>query len=71
MLAATILLFTLGFGMLWAASLNIPSLEDLSERKVAGSTQIYDRTGEVLLYDVSQDTKRTLVSFDAVSPYAT
>ncbi|MEX0932415.1 MAG: transglycosylase domain-containing protein [Parcubacteria group bacterium] len=69
MAAATALLLS-GMFLLWIASLRIPALEDLSERRTSQSTRIYDRTGEILLYDLSQDVRRSLVAFEDISPYA-
>lgn len=63
----TLCFFVLGGIFLYLATLRIPDLEDLSERKVLQSTKIYDRTGEILLYDFSQDITRTIVPFDAIS----
>jgi 1A family penicillin-binding protein len=37
----------------------VPDFNSFNDRIVANSTKIYDRTGEVLLYDVHQDIKRT------------
>lgn len=64
------LLFIAGLFILWVASLRIPALESLSERKVDNSTKIYDRTGDILLYDFSRDMKRQIVPFDDISQYA-
>jgi len=36
----------------------------LRTEKIVNSTQIYDRTGKILLYDIHQDVKRTDISFD-------
>jgi 1A family penicillin-binding protein len=47
----------------------MPSLESVAERRIEQSTKIYDRTGAVLLYDLHQDVKRTIVDFDKISPY--
>src|SRR3989344_4464556 len=63
-------LFALGLMILWLATLKIPALESLSERRLDGSTKIYDRTGEILLYDFSHDIKRAAVTIDKISPYA-
>jgi len=52
------------------ASLRIPALEDISERKINQSTKIYDRTGDILLYDTSRDFRHILVPFEKISPYA-
>lgn len=60
----------IGLSMLWMASLRIPALEDLSERKDIESIKIYDRTGEILLYDTSKDVRKKTVTFDEISPYA-
>lgn len=51
----------------WIASFKIPSFQSIEERRVAESTKIYDRTGKILLYDVSQNTKRTIVPIDQIS----
>lgn len=58
--------FILIFGLiiLWLFSLNIPDFNSFEDRKIINSTQIYDRTGEILLYDIHQDIKRTDVSFE-------
>ena len=48
----------------------MPDFSSFEERKIAQSTKIYDRTGEVLLYDINRDIKRTVVQFDNISAYA-
>ena len=59
-----------GLCLLWVASLRIPALESIEERRVDSSTKIYDRTGEILLYDFSQDVRREVVPIDQISDYA-
>ena len=59
-----------GVFVLWAVSLDIPDFEYLTNRKITESTKIYDRTGEVVLYDVHRDIKRTVVPLDDISLYA-
>lgn len=61
--------FVIGFGLLWVASLKIPDLSDLTQRRVVQSTKIYDRTGEVLLYDLGQNLRRTIVPFKDISDH--
>jgi len=68
-LGAVILLIG-GLFILWVASLRIPALESISERRIDQSTKIYDRTGEILLYDMSKDVRREAVPFEDISPYA-
>ena len=55
--------------LLWAASLKTPDLNSFDSRLAGMSTKIYDRTGNVLLYDVNQQVRRTVVPFDTISPY--
>lgn len=57
-----------GITMLWAATLQIPDLASLSERKVEQSVKIYDRTGTTLLYDLNKDERRTVVPLDKIAP---
>lgn len=52
-----------------AISRDLPDPEKISERQVAQSTKIYDRTGEHLLYEVFQDQKRTIVPLEDISPW--
>lgn len=70
MAAGAVGLFIAGLMILWVASLRIPALESLAERRLDQSTQIYDRTGEILLYDFSQDVRREVVPLDKISKYA-
>lgn len=69
-LTKNILLFLAGvfiigtsFIILWLSSLKIPDFSSFEDRKVVNSTKIYDRTGEILLYDIHQDVKRTNIAF--------
>jgi len=56
-----------GLFLLWASTLKIPDLNSFEERRVAQSAKIYDRTGQILLYDLGGDTKRTVVPDEAIS----
>lgn len=56
-----------GFLLLWVSTLEIPDLSSFEERRVLQSTKIYDRTGEVLLYDLHQDVRRTIVPYENIS----
>src|SRR3989338_6671976 len=67
---ATLGLFASGIFILWVSSFRIPALEDISLRRIDQSTKIYDRTVEILLYDMSSDARRALVPFEDISPYA-
>lgn len=48
------------------ASIRVPDVGNFEERRVAQSTKIYDRTGEILLYDIHGEEKRTVVSFSDI-----
>lgn len=53
--------------LIWVSTLEIPDLSSFEERRVLQSTKIYDRTGEVLLYDLFQDVRRTVIPFEEIS----
>ena len=46
---------------------DLPRPEDFTERALILPTKIYDRTGEVLLYQLFDEEKRTVVPLDQVS----
>lgn len=52
---------------IWVSTLQIPDLSSFEDRRILQSTKIYDRTGEVLLYDLHQDVRRTIVPFTDIS----
>ncbi|MES3005016.1 MAG: PBP1A family penicillin-binding protein [Patescibacteria group bacterium] len=58
-----------GLAFVWVSTFKIPSVDTIEARKVSQSTKIYDNTGEILLFDVFQDTRRTVVPFDQISKY--
>lgn len=67
-----VVLFSAGlvaFGaiVLWAALMPIPDFKSFEDRIVAQSTKIYDRTGEILLYDVHEDVTRTVVDGEDIA----
>ena len=53
--------------LIWVSTLDIPDLSAFEERRVLQTTKIYDRTGEILLYDLNQDVRRTIVPFSEMS----
>lgn len=60
--------FFAGVFLLWAATLELPDLKSLETRKTEQSVKIYDRTGEVLLYDLHDKMQRTVVPLNDISP---
>lgn len=57
-LCALIFLF-LGGTMIWASLIKLPDLSNFEARKIANSSKIVDRTGEVVLYDINQGVRRS------------
>ena len=51
----------------WIATLKIPDFGSFESRKVIQSTKIYDRTEKVLLWDVHEDIRRTVVTSENIS----
>ncbi len=60
-------LIVVGGLFIWISSLDIPDLSAFEQRRVVQSTKIFDRTGEILLYDLHQDIRRTVVPFEDIS----
>lgn len=60
-------LISAGLIFLWIGSFKMPDFQAFDLRKVTQSTKIYDRTGEILLYDVHENVRRTVIAFDDMS----
>jgi 1A family penicillin-binding protein len=61
----------LACGVIYVAwiSRDLPNPNQLINREVAQSTKIYDRTGQHILYEISGDQKRTLVTLSEIPNY--
>ncbi|MBM3206401.1 MAG: penicillin-binding protein, partial [Candidatus Staskawiczbacteria bacterium] len=59
--------FAFGLIMFFYYTYDLPRPEKFTETPFIQSTKIYDRTGEVLLYDIYGEEKRSIVSFDKIS----
>ena len=66
LIGAALLLLLIGGGLLIFAETSVPNFEALKERRVVESSKIYDRTGEVVLYDIHAEVKRTVIAFDQI-----
>ena len=66
------LLFVVGIFMIglfaWYSK-DLPESGKIMDRSVALSTKIYDKTGEVLLYEVHGDQNRSLISINEIPDY--
>lgn len=61
--------FVFGATITWAAFMPIPAINNFENRQVAESTKIYDRTGNIVLYDVHGAMRRTAIPLEDISPY--
>lgn len=59
----------LGSTIVWATITPIPTIDNFENRKVAESTKIFDRTSNIVLFDVYGQIRRTLVPLEEISPY--
>jgi len=62
-----LLFITIGVFAYFAKDLPDPS--KISQREIIQSTKIYDRTGEILLYEIHGGEKRTTISIDKIPDY--
>lgn len=64
-------LCALGFFGIIVASFysSLPSADQINNRRVSQSTKIYDRSGEVLLYEIHGEEKRTVIPDEAIPKY--
>lgn len=55
-----------GVIFIWVSTLKLPDFKLFTERKIQNSTKIYDRTGEILLYDIHKNIKRTVIPYEEI-----
>lgn len=67
--ALALLILLVGTGMFIWISRSLPDPNHLINRELAQSTKILDRTGETVLYEISGEQKRTLVTLDDIPDY--
>jgi len=68
--ACFVLMTFSGLGVFIYYAKDLPRPEKFTERAFIESTKIYDRSGEVLLYELYGEEKREIVSLDKISEYA-
>ncbi len=61
-------LFAAGGVFVAVAITPVPDISSFASRQIDQSTKIYDRTGQVLLYDYNRDAKRNIVPIADISP---
>jgi len=60
---------TLAIMLAWVSK-DLPDPSRLIDRTIAQTTKIYDRSGEVLLYEIHGQEKRTQLALEEITPYA-
>jgi 1A family penicillin-binding protein len=55
--------------LVWISTFKVPSTESIQQRRVTESTKIYDRTGDILLYDTGGNVRRSAVPIEKISRY--
>ncbi len=53
--------------LIWISTFKVPTTESIRERRVTESTKIYDRTGDILLYDTGGNIRRSIVPIEEIS----
>lgn len=62
-----LLIIVIGSALYVVVLLNeLPSLDNFNSREVNQSTKLYDRTGQVLLYEIHGEEKRTVIPFEQI-----
>lgn len=69
LIIVAIFFIIVGSSIIWLATIELPNLNSFNERKIVQSTQIYDRTGKILLYEIGDKAKRVVVPYDQISTY--
>jgi 1A family penicillin-binding protein len=55
--------------LFWVSTFQVPSTESIEQRRVTESTKIYERTGQILLYDTGGSVRRSTVPIEQISRY--
>ena len=64
-----VLAILLGIGLFAFYAKDLPDPTTMDSRQIVESTKIYDRTGQVILYDIHGEEKRTIVSFESIPQF--
>ncbi len=65
----SVFMLSAGVFMIWFSTLKTPDINMFDDKLLGQSAKIYDRTGNILLYDLSQKVRRSVVPLDQISPY--
>ncbi len=67
--ALVLLLLVGGSSFAFSLARSIPDAQRLTERAVAESTKIYDRSGKILLYEIHGEERRTVIPLSDIPDY--
>lgn len=64
----TLVLILMSLGVVYVLFLikDLPRPDQFGNRQISQSTKIYDRTGQVLLYEIHGEEKRTIIPFEEI-----
>ncbi|MES2985884.1 MAG: PBP1A family penicillin-binding protein [Patescibacteria group bacterium] len=65
----SLVLLGCGIFLIWFTTVATPSLDAFDDKLLGQSAKIYDRTGTILLYDLSQKVRRSVVPLENISPW--
>ncbi|MEN9881178.1 MAG: hypothetical protein RLZZ308_361 [Candidatus Parcubacteria bacterium] len=60
-------ILVIALGMAWLATISLPDFNNFENRSIANSTKIYDKTGKILLYNIHDNVRRTVVPISEIS----
>ncbi|HET9641362.1 MAG TPA: transglycosylase domain-containing protein [Candidatus Paceibacterota bacterium] len=63
-----LIFFGIGAILVAVAFTPVPDINSFASREETQSTKIYDRTGQILLYDYNRDARRSIVPIADISP---
>lgn len=71
LISGLIIFFIISSGVIiWLITLPIPDFESFfQERILTQSTKLYDKTGEILLYDAYGDIRRTVIDLEEINDF--
>lgn len=55
--------------IVFLSTIQLPDFNNFENRNVANSTKIYDRTGKIVLYNIHDNVRRTVVPIEDINPY--
>ena len=66
-----VVLIFISIGVIYVVQIvkDLPRANQFGSQQISQSTKIYDRTGEILLYEIHGEEKRTIIPFEEIPDY--